>query len=499
MDPTLSQERDRAVESGPRLPSSAYPIPYNGRVLDHVETRPSSRLDGGSDQERTTAQTRAIPFIHTREPVPRGTCVPEGFQPKVGRPYASHSYPHSSLSPIRTGLQDMLLPSVEPASPSSVWGAQNATRGMHRESQQLAEPPRVLTRLPFDASRSHLRPRSPVSAEDNHELAAKRRRVVTYDHEGLDGRSKPSFIRIIHPEDHGNGYARLESSTARPPPHSTDRVVSPVGSWGIVRDNLTQHPRGFGPLRTRTNPIVVNEDSRYMPYAAESQGPPAGEIYERSSARAGGTMQGMLPSESRRIDDAPHVRYVGRPAPQPTFVSHSHQNGFDGAGIRPLPDRDSRLHSSVWQRHHEAAPLQSHSAAYYTEAVRPGQPVLAPMEFSGNSRREALRPPKRRSSRICARAATASAGFTRKSALRIHKVGSSNSARGGVSKRWQTFPCLYNWGQSCLSATSTSEPRITRCGMDTRISHQQASHSTLAIGFDSAWGVTDIDRGEFTQ
>jgi hypothetical protein len=294
------------------------------------------------------AEVQNIPFPHMRDASqdriasvshvssgPRGHGGPQEFirvpdtqRPKVG-PYSAHytQPPQPPLSPVRLGLQDMALPSIEPRSPISSRDLQDTSQGVRHEPQQLTELPRVVSRNIAEStvSRPSLRPTdAPV---DTDELATKRRRIITYFPDDYQRPSEFSYVRVTpRAQDENLRRPQIEYLADRYPPasqvpehvvHQNDLFTPPGHEIRIVRsegDPDRPYPvdRVEAPLRSRANPIVVDGNSNYEPRrVVEVRGTPAHEIYRTVSPRVGGL--GIHGQGDPRPRDPSRIIYMDEP------------------------------------------------------------------------------------------------------------------------------------------------------------------------------------------
>ncbi|KAI0101858.1 hypothetical protein GGR51DRAFT_305415 [Nemania sp. FL0031] len=279
--------------------------------------------------------------------------VPDAQRPKVG-PYSanfSHSRPLPPLSPVRLGLQDMLLPSIEPRSPDSPHVLQNAPQRVHYETQQPTEIPRVISRAIVEPGS---RPQSPGAMVNNGELGSKPRRVITYFPEDFQESSNSSYVRVA-PRSQDDALRRPQFEyLADRRPLVPERVLYHDGSWVIPNQEVRvirpeedairpraqpvpvtwddrsivsrapdratyqrvstheEYPvnRAEAPLRSRANPIVIDGDKSYEPRrVAEVRGSPAHEVYRTGSPR-GNRIRSPHPQISPRIRDLSRVVYI---------------------------------------------------------------------------------------------------------------------------------------------------------------------------------------------
>ncbi|RYO82208.1 hypothetical protein DL762_006731 [Monosporascus cannonballus] len=187
--------------------------------------------------------------------------ISESQRPKVG-PSVQHDHSRSAVSPITTGLQDMLLPSIEPRSPTIYEPSQYGFRSMHHEYRENAEAPRIITRT--DQPGAYVRrARSPALEHVSDKRAPKRSRIATYFPEDYDVPPRP-FIPLSHASTgHGSRLAPLEYASAAAPEVQRDENRPP--GQAVVVPTREYLPRGREevPLRTRANPIAIGDDRLY--------------------------------------------------------------------------------------------------------------------------------------------------------------------------------------------------------------------------------------------
>ncbi|KAI1753865.1 hypothetical protein F4782DRAFT_73230 [Xylaria castorea] len=329
--------------------------------------------------------------------------VPDAQRPKVGPYSANHSHllPAPPLSPVRLGLQDMLLPSVEPRSPGGARVLSDASHRVRREGQQsTTEAPWVISRTIVEPAVPAYRPQSPGVIATNDEVAAKRRRVTTYFPENFRG-SPNSYVRVA-PRNQDNALHRPQVeylADGRPQPSRVpERVVYQDASWAIPsqevrvvrpRDSSSMlqaypipvtggdrppmvsrasdrvaypnNPRALthqeypinrieAPLRSRANPIIIDGDNTYEPRRViEVRGSPAHQIYRAPSPRGNAI-------RSPHVQGEPRVRDLSRVVYVDEYID--------------------RLRGEPSNRHHLAHQFQSGKPTYY-ETSRPISPAMS--------------------------------------------------------------------------------------------------------------------------
>ncbi|KAI8949533.1 hypothetical protein F4801DRAFT_591056 [Xylaria longipes] len=329
--------------------------------------------------------------------------VPDAQRSKVGPYSANHSHPLPvpPLSPVRLGLQDMLLPSVEPRSPNGALVLPDASHRVRCEGQQsTTEAPRVISRTIVEPAVPAYRPQSPGVIATNDEVAAKRRRVTTYFPENFrgspnsyvrvaprnqddishgpqvdylaDGRHQPSRVpervvyqdaswatpgqevRVVRPEDGSNtlrAYPIPVTRDDRSPmvSRAPDRVVYPSNPRTPTHQEYPIN-RIEAPLRSRANPIIIDGEHNYEPRRViEVRGSPAHEIYRTASPRG-------------KVIRSPHVQGESRVR--------------DLSRVVYIDESTDRLRGEPSNRHHLSHQFQSGEPAYY-ETSRPISPAMS--------------------------------------------------------------------------------------------------------------------------
>lgn len=346
-------------------------VPHNGVSQDRTAGMPHTSLNahmhGGTEQ-----------FIR----------VPDAQRPKVG-PYSanySHTRPLPPLSPVRLGLQDLLLPSIEPRSPDGIRVLQGTSQMVHRETQHSTEAPRVISRTIAESTLPGSRPRSPAAVVNDDEVAAKRRRIITYFPEDFQRSPDSSYVRVAprsqddtlyrphfeylaeqyHPAPMAPERAMYQNIPRTAPGQEIRDIRPDVGSdmlrAHLIHDDRSsmnsrtsdrgayQHNSGVptrqvypvdrveAPLRSRANPIVIDRDNNYEPRrVVEVRGSPAHGIYRAGSPRGNAT-------HSPHIRDLSRVIYVDestgrvRKAPGNHRLIHSGQPTYQETQHPLSPD-----------------------------------------------------------------------------------------------------------------------------------------------------------------
>ncbi|KAI1343954.1 hypothetical protein F5Y15DRAFT_182505 [Xylariaceae sp. FL0016] len=165
-------------------------------------------------------------------------------RPKVGPPVV-RDHPHPSLSPVRVGLQDMLLPSVEPVSPGVLHGQHSSDpQYLSRESRQFGETTSTNYRTFREPVLLGSRPRSPGGFTNSSEALVKRRRVDPYSHRVNHVPPELSYDPTVShsPREHPR-EARIEYLPGRPHPLSREELPGQPTDlpWGPSQRDVQQH------------------------------------------------------------------------------------------------------------------------------------------------------------------------------------------------------------------------------------------------------------------
>ncbi|KAI0402122.1 hypothetical protein F4802DRAFT_577280 [Xylaria palmicola] len=370
--------------------SRGIPVTHRHSInTDRMEELPPAPLDGhGHDARGSTEQ-----FIR----------IPDAQRPKVG-PYSansSHTLPPPPLSPVRLGLQDMLLPSIEPRSPDGTRITQDASQRVHHEIQS-AEVPRVVSRINIEPVVSDSRPRSPgVMIYDDGVVPSKRPRITTYfpedfertsnshvrvaprSHDDALHRPHPEYlvdrdplamrapervmyenmswtnpikeVRVVRPEDDPNMLR------ARPIPVTGDDrscIVSRTPGRVVYQSNVPVPPRREyrinrveAPLRSRANPVVIDGDYHYESRrVVELRGPPTHEFYRKSSPRESDTRDSHGQGELHNRDFS-KVIYVDDSASHSRDETKNRHNTARFHSGNPVYDESHRLLSDMSPQH----------------------------------------------------------------------------------------------------------------------------------------------------
>ncbi|KAJ2974534.1 hypothetical protein NUW58_g8629 [Xylaria curta] len=320
--------------------------------------------------------------------------IPDAQRPKVGPYSATYSQPPPPpLSPVRLGLQDMLLPSIEPMSPDGARILPDASPRVHHEARRVISHPNV------EPSEPGSRPRSPDVVVNDEEAAAKRRRVITYFPEDFQG-SSDSYVRMAprghHDGSHRSQYEYLEDR--RPPvsrvservvyrdswatPGQGVRVIRPEDGANMIKaypspiigddgsHTVSRAPdhaayqnnprvltrqdypinRVDAPLRSRANPIIIDGDNNYEPRrVVEVRGSPAHDIYRTASPRGNS-------SRSPHVQGVPRVRDLSR--------------------VVYVDESTNHLRSEPSDRHHLTHQVHPGNPTYF-ETSRPFTPEIS--------------------------------------------------------------------------------------------------------------------------
>ncbi|KAI8624009.1 hypothetical protein F5Y19DRAFT_339642 [Xylariaceae sp. FL1651] len=362
----------------------------SGTPHSHTEVQrvPVTYTNGfGRERAPGISYTPLDTYVH--DSTHRFIRVPDTQRPKVG-PYSANQNqpPPPPLSPVRLGLQDLLLPSIEPMSPDGSRVLQSAPQRLHHEPRQFAEVPRVISRTVVEPIMSGSRPRSPDSLANDDEVAAKRRRVTTYFPEDFQAPPNSSYIRVAHqgqdealhrpeykylpdrpamvsrvPErvlyedspralpDQDIRVTRAEDGSLRSRAYpilvngddrslttsrAPDHAVYQSGLWVPSRQEHPVDRIEDGPIRSRVNPIVIDGDGSHQARRVIAmRGSPVHEIYRAISPRRGDGIHGVHVHGDPRTRDSSRVIYVDEPTDRPGNMLSSHHHGLSHAMSRP--------------------------------------------------------------------------------------------------------------------------------------------------------------------
>ncbi|RYP93726.1 hypothetical protein DL770_000098 [Monosporascus sp. CRB-9-2] len=254
----------------------ALPVTYRALSPRHVPSRvhlgpERAHFPGNVPGEVTSGRSHGPSEDHSYPASPRLIRISESQRPKVG-PSVQHDHPRSAVSPITTGLQDMLLPSIEPRSPTIFEHSQYAFRSMHHEYRDNTEAPRIITRTGQPGAYVR-RARSPALEHVSDERAPKRSRIATYFPEDYDVPPRP-FIPLSHASTgRGSRLAPLEYASAATPEMQRDENRRPGQPVVVPTREYLPRDREEVPLRTRVNPIAIGDDRLYRPQRVVENGP----------------------------------------------------------------------------------------------------------------------------------------------------------------------------------------------------------------------------------
>ncbi|KAI2634333.1 hypothetical protein GGS26DRAFT_590176 [Hypomontagnella submonticulosa] len=362
----------------------------------HSEMRAHpQRFIAESRRERMSAVPHSIPEAH-RYASPQPMRELEGYRPKVGHAPASYGHPQAPLSPVRHGLQDMLLQSIEPASPGAPRESQEAPRPVFHEPQRFPEAPRAIPRTLYEPAGSISHPLSPRIMNNGNELVTIRRHDANYPAANPEG--FPSFVQI-HRQDRGEGLRRAEAE------YHTDRPVPSVRTTGqdsfqdqhrpVMNDGLPPY-NGDVPGRIRANPIIVDDDP-YRPRQVVEVHHPDGD-YEAPFLRRGDLVRDIpLRAHPRpRIQDDARVVLLDSPPTRPRSA-FDYRGPVNHARHRAAPYQVPGMHgmsSARFYRHVVGAPSDP-EFGHHREPLRGEHLVPGPIEWQGNAPREVRAVPVR--------------------------------------------------------------------------------------------------------
>ncbi|KAI5928288.1 hypothetical protein F4810DRAFT_706181 [Camillea tinctor] len=362
-----------------------YRTPNPGQIPERIDVRTESpRYPSDYPRERTVVLPPGLAEPHLVDTSPQFICVSDSHRSKVGLPRASH-HPETSVSPVRAGLQDMLLPSIEPASPDIYRGPQLASQVLHRESRQYAEVPRVVSRT-VEPGVPIPRPHSPGAVISGDEMGARRYPPMPYSHKDFDSQPSSSFVRV-NPQarDEDIRRAPFEYLSDRPlaSPRVSENAIPQHRAWAMPRE-VSSATNGDGPTRTRANPILIDGDADYQPRrVVEVRGPGMYENYEPVPPRRGEMLR-EVDVRDPRTQVAPRVVYIDESAPRARDASDHYQNGFSrpAHGLDPRQDQQQRMHPDDAYRMVGERP--DYQFTHFRDTIRDEQQVRDPVEWSGN-------------------------------------------------------------------------------------------------------------------
>ncbi|KAI8965021.1 hypothetical protein F5Y11DRAFT_314402 [Daldinia sp. FL1419] len=376
-----------------RSPASTHPIDSSReptvvtRGTPHVEQmprHPELRADwrhfkGGPLREVITVPPG--PSEAVEHALPQLMRTPESHRPKVGHATAGHGPLSVPVSPVRNGLQDMLLQSIEPASPVVHREPPEASRILYREPPRFAEEPHVVSRPFHDHAGFVSRPESPRVVSHGNVLVTRR----------LHGADYPGALDAYpNPFAPANHQVRGEDLRCGPSGYLPDQPPSSIRapdqappqnlSWPV--NERMVHYNGDVSYKSRENPIIVDDRMFHRPrQVVEVQRHP-----DRDHPTSTLGQEGLFYDVTRRRDayirDEPRIVSTDAQPNQP-------RSAFDYR--RPVniagPELNSYHEPSIYRvaapepRHHvvDAAPDPGHR--YYQEC---SQHFYEPREWPRN-------------------------------------------------------------------------------------------------------------------
>ncbi|OTA57259.1 hypothetical protein K449DRAFT_386562 [Hypoxylon sp. EC38] len=388
MDLTRSPGSAHIIDSSREPTVAARGTPNLEQMPRHYELRTDlPRTNSGARREMMPT----IPHGYAEangHASPQVVYNPENHGPKVG-PVPTSYHPHAPLSPVRHGLQDMLLQSIEPASPIAPRGPLEPSHTLFREPQRFIEAPRIVPRAMHEPLSSVSRPWSPRVVSEGNGLVTARHRGADYP-ENVDRYGGPSFIQVNR-QDHGEGLRRIPVEYLADRPALSFRPTSgflPRHEPRQVPSEGISHYNGDVSHRTRANPIVIDDD-----YDTISRPRRVVEVrrhldgdYPVSFGR-----EEVFPHPVRRdarMQDGPQVVYID---PQPSRP----RSAFDyrvplnppSHGVSPYQEPDIHRMPASRLRHH-LDPVPNHEPSHYRDPLRNQHLVLDPVEPRSNVFRE---------------------------------------------------------------------------------------------------------------
>ncbi|KAI1330534.1 hypothetical protein F5Y16DRAFT_362038 [Xylariaceae sp. FL0255] len=253
------QDSSYPVNSPGMLSSAAFQVSRPGLQNVHPEVR-NSPITYANGFEVHQSPLRSRPLEATHEIIR----VPDTQRPKVGPYSALQTRPPAPLSPVRIGLQDMLLPSVEPRSPGGPRAIQSVSQGVFHEHQHTEEFPRVISRTVVEPTVPAMRRRSPEMLVNDYDDNAKRRRVTTYFPEDFAAPGTSSYVQVAHsaPSEQLR-LAREEYHPSRPfmVLAGSERTAFPRSSRAFACRDVPGATNEDDFLRSRAYPIMIGSDS----------------------------------------------------------------------------------------------------------------------------------------------------------------------------------------------------------------------------------------------
>ncbi|KAI2471784.1 hypothetical protein F4781DRAFT_385836 [Annulohypoxylon bovei var. microspora] len=318
MDLTRSPGSIQMIDSSREPTVAARGTPNMEHIPRHFELRSDpQRLNDDPRRERISAIPHNFPEVDMHDS-PQRAYNPENHRPKVGHATAGYSHPQVALSPVRHGLQDMLLQSIEPLSPAVPRQSHEVPHTSYRGPQRFVDAPRVVPRAVHEPMDSIPRPWSPEGMGNGSELVAERHRGGDYPSGHVDAYTGPSFIKINR-QDRGEDLRRM------PAEYVPDRPVSfrpmdgfvprhpphPVHNEGVA------HYSGDDSGRTRAHPFIVNDDALRRPRQVVEVRRHLDGDYPVPPLRRGEALPHPPVRRDARFQDGPEVVYIDTPTARP--------------------------------------------------------------------------------------------------------------------------------------------------------------------------------------
>ncbi|KAI1388863.1 uncharacterized protein F4822DRAFT_404191 [Hypoxylon trugodes] len=339
----------------------------------HFELRTDSQRFNRAPGERIPTIPRGIETNGYASPRPLNELG--DHRPKVGHVQPSYSHPHGPLSPVRNGLQDMVLQSIEPASPVTPRKAQDSSRIVYREPQRFVEAPRVYRPI-HEPMGSGPRPWSPrVVSSGNGSVAMPHR--TDYPPRDFGTRTGPAFVEI----DRQN---RGEDLRHAPAEYFTDRPLSPYRPTSdLPAHNRLQplpservaHYSGDVPLRTRPHQVVIDDDEpSYRPrQVVEVRRHPNGD-YPIPPLRRGEPAPRFPVQEPAHHRDGAEVIYIDTVSDRPrSALDYRGPIDVPNGGLPPFQESRIRRTAATGPRHHVVDAPASYDPGYHREPLRSQQ------------------------------------------------------------------------------------------------------------------------------
>ncbi|KAI1136672.1 hypothetical protein F5Y05DRAFT_390524 [Hypoxylon sp. FL0543] len=355
---------------------AAHGTPNIEQMPRHYELRTDSPyLNSGPRMERIPTIPHGFAEVNGHAS-PQVVYNPESHGPKVGPAPTGYSHPQGPLSPVRHGIQDMILQSIEPASPVAR-GPPQASQTLYREPRRFIEAPRIVPRAMYEPLGSAPRPLSPrVVSEGNGFVAARHHEA---DYPGAHGGS--SFIQISR-QDRDKDQQRIPVEyypDRLAPSFRTTSGLLPRNELRPVPNEGIAHYSGDVPRRTRANPNIIDDDTIDRPRpVVEVRRHPDGdypvfvrreEVYPHPFVR-----------RDTRMQDGSQVAYTNAPPTRPrsAFDYHVPLNP-PVHDISPYQEPDvHRVPASGLRRHFD--PVADFEDHHYREPLRNRHVVYEPVE-----------------------------------------------------------------------------------------------------------------------